>query len=354
MSVETVGREPTLDEMIDAAMLDALPDAVLLVDSVDGRIVSANAAAVRMLGYERDHLERLSVIELMVADEHFRVQPVQHLARQFGEWRGQWRCRRNGGAEVLAEAIVTRVNIASHALFQWVLRDVSAGWRAREALNIIQAAVHYLDDAVAIVAPAGDGAASPSVVYVNPAYTRVTGYASDDVAGQPLPALVSRENGGTADRLLAAMRRGETVVEEGQGVRKDGTTYAAEWRVTPVEDVARTIGHFVVVERDLSGQRQAEDARVAALLETAQVEAVRVTARDVVHVVNNRLALATGALEMLRRRASIPPSTAELLGEAETALVAVSEYAERLQAVTRFALKDTPVGPSLDLDAATV
>lgn len=49
---------------LNQAMIDAIPDAIFLVDSGSGRIVTANAAAATMLGYPVEQLTSMSIGEL--------------------------------------------------------------------------------------------------------------------------------------------------------------------------------------------------------------------------------------------------------------------------------------------------
>jgi hypothetical protein len=93
---------------------------------------------------------------------------------------------------------------------------------------------------------------------------------------------------------------------------------------------------FGVVER-----RQRDDARL---------EGVRLAAREMAHLLNNDLAIAVGCVDLLQAQTDLPPDLAELVRGAARSLDAAALHIEQLQRVARVVVKETPAGPSLDLE----
>lgn len=95
----------------------------------------------------------------------------------------------------------------------------------------------------------------------------------------------------------------------------------------------------------------------ATLAETAEargrLEGVTLAAREIVHLLSNDLALAVGALELLRLQSELTPNALMLLRQAETGLNAADHHLRLLQKVVRVRTKETPVGPALDLARST-
>ena len=111
------------------------------------------------------------------------------------------------------------------------------------------------------------------MVYVNAAFERMTGYASEEAVGQSPRILqgprTSRE---LLDRLKQDLKAGREFHGETINYRKDGAEYYVEWRVSGVYDEGRLV-NWVAIQRDvtermrheqeLARSREGLEARVA-------------------------------------------------------------------------------------------
>jgi hypothetical protein len=86
------------------------------------------------------------------------------------------------------------------------------------------------------------------------------------------------------------------------------------------------------------------------LRDEARLEGVRLAAREMAHLLNNDLALAVGCMELLQSQVDLPPQVLDLLRGASRSLDAAARHVEQLQGIERVVVKETPVGPSLDLE----
>jgi PAS domain S-box-containing protein len=130
-------------------------------------------------------------------------------------------------------------------------------------LRWLEAAVDLAYDAVIVTTPDLDDP-GPRIEYVNRAFTRMTGYSSDEVIGRSPRMLqgpaTSRE---VLARLRRQLERGEPFAGEAVNYRKDGSTFDAEWRIDPIRDPQGQIRHWIALERDISDRKRAEQ-RLAA------------------------------------------------------------------------------------------
>jgi signal transduction histidine kinase len=86
------------------------------------------------------------------------------------------------------------------------------------------------------------------------------------------------------------------------------------------------------------------------LRDEARLEGVRLAAREVAHLLNNDLAIALGCLELLQAETDLPSHLLDLLRGASRSLDGAARHVEQLQGVERVVVKETPAGPSLDLE----
>ncbi len=169
------------------------------------------------------------------------------------------------------------------------------------------------------------------LVYCNAAFERLTGYASPEVIGRNMRFL---QGPGTKPEERAALR---AAIAAGQACRvvirnyrKDGSTFWAEVRVTPVRDAAGAVTHFIGEQYDVTDRVESERAlrdseeRFRTVLEAAP-DATLITDRE------GRIALANARVEEL-----FGYSRAELLGESVAMLMPPATRAAHGPKVAQF------------------
>lgn len=101
--------------------------------------------------------------------------------------------------------------------------------------------------------------ASKPVVYVNSAFSTLTGYSSQDILGQA-PNFLKPGEGETPDwaQLRQSIKNGTACEVVLNLERKDGASTWNEFRVTPVVDQGAAITHCVCIQTDVSARKEAE------------------------------------------------------------------------------------------------
>jgi two-component system, cell cycle sensor histidine kinase and response regulator CckA len=183
--------------------------------------------------------------------------------------------------------------------------------------HVFFAAVEQSSEAVVITDARG------IIEYVNPAFTRITGYTREETLGQNPRLLKSGEHDPELYReLWKTILTGESWRGELINRRKDGSFYAEEMHITPVCGPRGEVTHFIATQQDATTRRQLEQQ----LKWVQTVEAVGRLAGGVVHEMNNLLAIISGYGQLLQGRVN-----PEGLG----AVAEILKAAERAAALTR-------------------
>ena len=98
-----------------------------------------------------------------------------------------------------------------------------------------------------------------SIIYVNPAFERITGYPKQEALGQDpkilssgmMPAIYFTS-------LWNTISMGELWDEQVVNRRKDGTIYYANQTIAPITDETGKVSSFVAIQSDVTLQREAE------------------------------------------------------------------------------------------------
>ncbi|MGE0127018.1 MAG: PAS domain S-box protein [Blastocatellales bacterium] len=131
--------------------------------------------------------------------------------------------------------------------------------QAEEQLRLLKTAIEQSNESV-IITTAQLDRPGPQIVYINPAFTKMTGYAPEDVIGKTPRILQGpKTDPAVLDRLREDCARGRIFFGETVNYRKDGSEFFIEWSVGPVRDERGQVTHFVATQRDVTERRRAQE-----------------------------------------------------------------------------------------------
>ena len=124
-----------------------------------------------------------------------------------------------------------------------------------DILRRLEPILQFMWDAV-IVTSADFDPPGPVVMFVNRAFTELTGYAPEDVIGQPLPTLRhSKADRETLSRLKHALNVHRRFYGETAGTRKDGSEITLEWHAIALCEQGDEVRYCLNLLRDASRPR---------------------------------------------------------------------------------------------------
>ena len=168
--------------------------------------------------------------------------------------------------------------------------DITERRRGEEDRARLITAIEQADEGVIITDPAG------AIVYVNPAFERMTGYASDEILGEN-PRFLKSE--GQDETQYAAMWR---MLHDGRpwrgrliNRRKSGERFCKDMTISPVRDESGAVVNYVAVSRDISHEVNLENQ----LRQAQKVEAIGTLAGGIAHDFNNILQAVLGFNDLI-------------------------------------------------------
>jgi len=153
------------------------------------------------------------------------------------------------------------------------------------------------------------------IEYVNPAFTQITGYSSEEAIGKrPWIFRPGNQDAATHDEMLHRLKSGNPWRGKVMEKRKDSSLYPAMLNISPVRNDKDEITHYVGVHEDLT-----EIALLEEQFQQAQkMEAIGTLVGGIAHDFNNMLAGITGNLFLAKRAVSEKPEVVERLDRIET------------------------------------
>jgi PAS domain S-box-containing protein len=300
------------------ALFEGIEDAVFVHD-LEGRILDANPAACRRLGYSREELLRLKTSD--IDDPTFAAGFEDRLKQQLqhGHLRVEGRHRTKAGRIIPVDINTSTIQLEDQMVVLAVIRDITErkaleetrrqfaeaqlknAWEI-EAKNraLIQSEARYrqLTEGTrdAIVVADGKG----NITLFNPAAEETFGYKAAEVVGQPLTVLMPeslRAEHTAGFRRYVETRQARVVGRtiELTGRRKSGEEFPLEISLSAVEIAGEL--QFIGAIRD-----QTERQRMRAMLmQSEKLASIGLLSAGVAHEINNPLAYVANNLAVLER-----------------------------------------------------
>jgi PAS domain S-box-containing protein len=327
-TLTTIGSEADLPQVLHGA-----PAAVLVIDLDRRRVVYANPVAVELTG-DRVRLpvdvdswsdaagltdlggqpmsETTSPLSLVATGMPVAGEPVavRDPAADDGEGRLLWVTGFNlaDGSEGRDRAGLADEldDAALDAAVDGAARDVAGAVTSRALVVFLQLSgttlgdqrrLAMLRDRAVIATEMSFTITDPRLpddplVWVNPSFTRLTGYRLDEVTGRNCRLLQGPNTDQAAVRRIGeALRRQEQITEVLLNYRRDGTAYWNQVSITPVTDGAGRVVNFVGVQNDVTERVLVEQERRAALAEAEE-------ARGQLRLLAEATTQMTGALDV--------------------------------------------------------
>jgi len=142
-----------------------------------------------------------------------------------------------------------------------VVRDMSEA-RELEQVRVQSIALQAAANAIVITDNRG------KVIWLNNAFTRLTGYGSEEMLGNPIEILQSGEHDDSYyQNLWKTILSGKVWQGEIINRKKDGNTYVEMQTITPVLNSKGDITHFIAIKQDITEQKKAAQALEQAIEE---------------------------------------------------------------------------------------
>ncbi len=246
-------REEQFRVMVTAAL-----DAFVMMDG-SGGIHYFNPAAEKMFGYSAAEVQGRNLHDLLAPS---RFHPAHHAAYPHFQATGQGvamgrtlvvAALRKDGAEIPVELAIASIHHHGEWQSVGIIRDLTERHQAEAALRLRDTALQAAANVIVITDRQGD------IIWVNAAFTRMTGYTAAEALGASPRILKSgQHNDDFYRKLWETILDGQVWQGEIINRRKDGSLFTEEATVTPVRDHGGNISHFISVKQDITERKQSE------------------------------------------------------------------------------------------------
>lgn len=188
------------------------------------------------------------------------------------------------------------------------MQDVTQKVEEQEQLRLMDSVITNTNEAVMIVEAKPTDSDGRKILYVNDAFSRIMGYAKDEVTGHTLDVLnMHQTNQQEWMKMLKEMETSHSAEAEFVNVKKSGEKY---WVYASIEWVGGSKGNqgfWVFIGRDITENKKQEHELRSSLQEKV------ILLSEIHHRVKNNLAIVSSLLEIQAMKSSNPDLSSRLL-----------------------------------------
>lgn len=238
------------------SLIENAPDGIILIGA-DGRFKFSSPSARRMFGYSEEALHQLELVTLTHPDEQDIVTNLMRsimrgevegqptIEYRFATQTGSWRWISSTFSNALGEAGVEGIVIN--------FRDVTERRQAEDTLRLLNRAIEQ--SPVSVVITDTDS----KIQYVNPKFSQVTGYSSEEVIGRN-PSILNAQNQSRKfyQQLWETLTSGREWRGEFHNRKKNGDLFWELASISPVTNRKGIVTHYVAVKEDITDRKHLE------------------------------------------------------------------------------------------------
>ncbi len=222
-------------------------------------VLEVNEAFTELTGYRQEDVVGRSCDELGMwasATDQAALRREQDAAGNIRNLELKLRTKAGEARDVVLSSGM--VSLEGHHGHLRMFHDITRRKEAEVWLELLRQAMDNAEEVV-VVTSADLDPPGPRIIYVNAAFTKMTGYAPDEVIGRT-PRLFQGPQSDRAvlRRMRRQLERGRAFRGEIVNYRKDGTPFILAWDVAPIRGDEGTLTHYVSTQHDVTKRRGLE------------------------------------------------------------------------------------------------
>jgi PAS domain S-box-containing protein len=329
-AIDDLRRSNERYELLNMATNDAIYDWDLTNDRIEW-----GGGFLRLFGFELGQADptgewakHLHPEDREATEQNLRAELAD---RNQNKWAAEYRFRRVDGTYAFVEEIgyISRNRQGRATRMIGVMRDVSRQKHEQYELKLLGSVITNTNDAVLIAKSDPADATGLKILYVNAAFTRLTGYSANEVVGKsPVYLRKFKSPLNNFEKLQKAIAGLESVKSEVIYFVKDDTSYFINLSLHPVVDGAGTLTHWISIGRDVTDKRRyisEIEERNKKLQQIAWMQS---------HVIRAPLARLMSLIDLMTNYENSAEETSELLGHILTSAHLLDDIIRDISAKT--------------------
>lgn len=151
------------------------------------------------------------------------------------------------------------------------IQDVTKQKEEELRLKLLETVIIQTKDSIIILEADSKSIGIPKIVYVNPAFSNMSGYHADDVIGKTPDIFIGPNSDKQEyEKLITALKNKEECIIETISYKKNQEEYWVRFSMTPIYNAENELSHWVSIQRDVTQDKKQEKEKEQLIRELTQ------------------------------------------------------------------------------------
>ena len=189
------------------------------------------------------------------------------------KWQDQYRfrCSDNSYKYVLDRGFLLKDENGKAIRMIGAIQDITKQKEEEQRLKLLETVITQSKDSIIITEADSIDAKIPNIIYVNPAFSIMSGYESDEIIGKS-PDLFNSPNSdiNELEKLLKAIKNKEECLIETISYTKNKEEYWVRFSMIPIYNSDNELSHWISIQRDITEEKKQEKEKEQLIRELTQ------------------------------------------------------------------------------------
>lgn len=189
------------------------------------------------------------------------------------KWQDQYRfrCADNSYKYVLDRGFLLKDENGKAIRMIGAIQDITKQKEEEQRLKLLETVITQSKDSIVITEPNSDDGKIPKIIYVNPAFSTMSGFEPEEILGKSL-AIFNGKNSDINElkKLLNAIDHKEECLLETISYKKNKEEYWVQLSMIPIYNIENELSHWISLQRDISADKKQEKEKEQLIRELTQ------------------------------------------------------------------------------------
>jgi len=189
------------------------------------------------------------------------------------KWQDQYRFKCADGTYkyVLDRGFILKDETGKSVRMIGAIQDITKQKEEEQRLKLLETVITHTKDSIIITEANLNEGKIPDIVYINPAFSVISGYTSDEIIGKS-PEIFIGPNSNPEDHntLIKAIKNKQECHIETLSYKKNNEPYWVNFNMLPVYNSDGELSHWVSIQRDVTEEKKQEVEKEQLIKELTQ------------------------------------------------------------------------------------
>ena len=249
------------------------PTPMWVYDMDNFHFLDVNEAAIRNYGFGREEFLSMTIKDIRPKEDIIRLEDAVQFSKKNPStfFTGEFRHKKKSG-EIFEVEIQSNVIEFNGIKSEIVLAtDITKKKVEEHRLKLLESVITNATDSILITEAEPFDLPGPRIIYVNDAFTKMTGYTKEEVIGETPRILQGpKTSRKTLDKLRLALENWESCEVELINYRKNGEEFWVNFTIVPIANEKGWFTHWIAIERDITLKKKEEQEKEQLIRELTQ------------------------------------------------------------------------------------